>query len=139
MKLANTLRECRLERGLTQKKMAILVGICTESIKRWECGESNITPPRRERVAKCYGIPESKLQELCLEMEKTTKIHLEARKNPSKKRRGTATEDELPASEIDDAFRRYSKILGGIEKLISSPEPIVFYGRDGKPRKVCVK
>lgn len=138
MRLANTLRQHRLKLGLTQKRMAILVGICTESIKKWECGELNITSPRRERVAKCYGIPVSKLQELCLEMEKITRIHLEARRNPKKKRSATVDE-ELPVSEISDALRRDSKILGSIEKLTFSPEPIVFYGLDGKPRKVCVK
>ena len=57
-----TLRELRLERQLTQRDMAAILGVTEKSIQRWENG---ITVPRkwqRQALAKRFGVPVDELE-----------------------------------------------------------------------------
>lgn len=56
--LAEKLRKCRDESGLTQPKVAELVGVSDfQSASRWERGKAVPEIPTLERLAKLYGKP----------------------------------------------------------------------------------
>lgn len=51
-----TLKDWRLNAGLTQKGAAAAIGVSHDTIKRWEAGETFPTAPDIEKISKAYGV-----------------------------------------------------------------------------------
>ena len=54
---ANNLRFCRLESGLTQAKLATIVGISVQHIQRLEYGDNKPRHDTAQKIATALGIP----------------------------------------------------------------------------------
>jgi len=52
----NRIREFRLRFGLTQEKLAEPLGVSAATVAKWETGESSISLPQLENVAKAMGL-----------------------------------------------------------------------------------
>lgn len=51
-----SLKDWRLNAGLTQKAAAAAIGVSNDTIKRWESGETFPTVPDIEKISKAYGV-----------------------------------------------------------------------------------
>lgn len=54
-------RECRVQRQLTQEQLAHLVGTTLRTVQRWERGSHAPQPTQRRRLAQVLGLKISEL------------------------------------------------------------------------------
>ena len=54
--LGERIRKARMDRGLTMKALASILGVATMTVSRWELGKTKPTGPSLERVRKVLGI-----------------------------------------------------------------------------------
>lgn len=57
-----TLKDWRLNAGMTQKGAAAAIGVSHDTIKRWEAGETFPTAPDIEKIGKVYGVHFDKIE-----------------------------------------------------------------------------
>lgn len=53
---SNNLRRLRLEKGLTQEQLANVLGVSTQSVSRWECGNTLPDVMLLPQIARLYGV-----------------------------------------------------------------------------------
>lgn len=51
-----TLKAARVNAGLSQTKVAEALGICTNTVYKWECGKAYPDALRIKEIEKLYGI-----------------------------------------------------------------------------------
>ncbi len=59
--MAMTLKAARVNKGLTQKQAAALIGCAEDTLGNWERGVSFPDVPQLKRLEKVYGVPYSEL------------------------------------------------------------------------------
>lgn len=57
-----TLKDWRLNAGMTQKAAAAAIGVSHDTIKRWEAGETFPTAPDIEKISKAYDTHFDKIE-----------------------------------------------------------------------------
>lgn len=135
MVLSERLRKRRFELGLTRRKMAEMIGVNRRAVEHWESGEANITPERREWVAKVYQISQLEIDKLCSELENVKARDREARRSLNKKQNRTVVE-EYSSSVIGDALFQGT---GAREISVRKLHPVSSKGQGGRPKRFFVE
>lgn len=52
-----TLKACRVNAGLRQTDLALKLGVCADTIKNWEKGETSPDSVQLQRISEITGIP----------------------------------------------------------------------------------
>ena len=64
MKLSENIKKFRLERNLTQERLAAMLGVSAQAVSKWESGQSDPSTTNLLALAKLFGVrPEELLQE----------------------------------------------------------------------------
>lgn len=52
-----TLKACRVNAGLRQTDLALMLGVCADTIKNWEKGETSPDSVQLQKISEITGIP----------------------------------------------------------------------------------
>ena len=135
MILSEQLRKRRFKLGLTQRKMAELIGVNPRTIEQWESGDNNVSPKKRQKAAESYQISKSEIEKLCFELEKTKTQNRILRKGLNKKPAQTVIE-EYSSSVIGDALFCETGVR---EVSIRNLRMVSRKGQGGKPKKFFIE